>query len=96
MDTNHAYIPELHKAAAGRGVKDIVTWINNIAEPGSINFYPFTTYSESEDVRSMMGFTPVLSRNRHTHPFNSPRFDNFHFIYRFETSSTLFHQVGHF
>ncbi len=33
MDTNHAYIPELHKAAAGRGVQDIVTLINNIEEP---------------------------------------------------------------
>lgn len=97
MDINHAYIPELHKAATGRGAQDIDALVNDIEEPGSINVYLFNTYSESEDGRSMMGFTPVLSRKRHTYAFNSPRFDRIFISYPgLKDLSTLVHEMGHF
>ena len=61
IDENHAYIPDLHKAARANGAEHIDDLIEHIESIGSINVYLFNTYSVDGDNRSMMGFTPVLS-----------------------------------
>ena len=97
IDENHAYIPDLHDAAIGRGDEDIEDIVDAIEMAGSINIYIFDTYSKREDGSAMMGFTPVLSRMRHTYEHNSPEFDRIFLSYPgLKDMTTLVHEMGHF
>ena len=97
MDENHAYIPDLHDAAIGHGDEDIEDIVDPIEIAGSINIYIFDTYSKRPDGAAMMGFTPVLSRMRHTYEHNSPQFDRIFLSYPgLKDLTTLVHEMGHF
>lgn len=97
MDENHAYIPDLHKAASGKRNLSISSLVENIEEAGAINVYLFETYSEDGSGRSMMGFTPVLSRKQDRYELNSPRFDRMFIAYPGLTDmTTIVHEMGHF
>lgn len=97
MDENHAYIPDLHKAASGKKNLSISSLVDGIEETGSINIYLFETYSEDDSGRAMMGFTPILRRKQDKYEFNSPRFDRMFIAYPgLLDKTTIVHEMGHF
>lgn len=97
MNDNHAYIPDLHKAASSRNKYKINDIVSEVEQVGSINIYLFETYSEDDSGKAMMGFTPVLSRKRHTYKDNSPYFDRMFISYPgLKDRSTIVHEMGHF
>jgi hypothetical protein len=97
MDERHAYIPDLHKAASGRKNIDITALVEGIEESGSINIYLFETYSEDGSGRSMMGFTPILSKKQDKYQTITPKFDRMFIAYPgLSDKTTIVHEMGHF
>ncbi len=97
MNDNKAFIPDLHKIARSKDKSRINSLVAEVEKVGAINIYLFDTYSVDGSGRAMMGFTPVLSRKRHTYVHNSPYFDRMFISYPgLRDKSTIVHEMGHF
>jgi len=97
LESNHAYLPDLHLdffKKRGRQLREI---IYPIEEQGSINVFLFETYRSEHHESALMGFTPILRMRQSFYDVNSPRFDRIFMAYPgLEDQSTLVHEMGHF
>jgi predicted Zn-dependent protease len=97
MDSRHAYIPDLHRAALGNKSIKIANLIGDIEEKGSINIFLFDTYSQTDEDKALMGFTPILNRKQSGYESKSPLFDRIFIAYPgLSDKSTIVHEMGHF
>jgi len=97
MDSNHAYLPDLHLDYFKRRGQHLHSLIDPIEREGSINVYIFNTYSADNKNSALMGFTPILRMKQKSYHSNMPRFDRIFIAYPgLQDMSTLVHEMGHF
>jgi len=97
MESQHAYLPDLHIDFFRRRGYRLNQLIHPIEKKGSINIYLFETYKPDGQDAALMGFTPILRMRQSTYDENSPRFDRIFIAYPgLEDMSTIVHEMGHF
>ncbi len=97
MDSNHAYLPDLHVDYFRRRGQRIHALIKPVEREGSINVFIFNTYTKDDQDSALLGFTPILRMRQKSYYANSPRFDRIFIAYPgLEDMSTLVHEMGHF
>lgn len=97
MESEHAYLPDLHVDYFNRRGYRLNQLIHPIEKKGSINVYLFETYKPEGQDAALMGFTPILRMRQSSYDANSPRFDRIFIAYPgLEDMSTLVHEMGHF
>jgi len=97
LESNHAYLPDLHLDFFKRRGRQLREIIHPIEEQGTINVFLFETYRPEHSESALMGFTPILRMRQSSYDANSPRFDRIFMAYPgLEDKSTLVHEMGHF
>lgn len=97
LESNHAYLPDLHLDFFKKRGQQLREIIYPIEEQGSINVFLFETYRPDHQESALMGFTPILRMRQSSYDVNSPRFDRIFMAYPgLEDRSTLVHEMGHF